>query len=63
MTGRKDFYTFLQRLFYKEIDAQLLGALKEMSFPSDCGDDEMQKGYDGLASYLKNCGESSERWI
>ena len=59
MTGRKDFYTFLQRLFYKEIDAQLLGVLKGMAFPSDCGNDEMQKGYDGLASYLKNCGESS----
>lgn len=59
MTGRKDFYTFLQRLFYKEIDAQLLGVLKGMAFPSDCGNDEMQKGYDGLASYLKNCGEHS----
>jgi len=59
MTGRRDFYTFLQRLFYKEIDAQLLGALKGMSFPADCGDAEMQKGYDAIASYLKSCGENS----
>ena len=54
MNVRKDYYTFLQRLFYKEADAEFLNALCEEEFPEDCGNDEMQKGYDAIAKYLKN---------
>ena len=59
MKNRRYFYMFLQRLFYKEADAEFLAALKEIQFPTDCGNIGMQEGYDKIASYLRNCGDNA----
>lgn len=58
MNTRVAFYTFLQRLFYKEVDMQLLNALKAMPIPENCGNEDMQAGYDAIKAYLKDCGEN-----
>ncbi len=45
LQSREGMYRFLGRLYLKEVDAELLGRLKALKFPENCGDESMEKGY------------------
>ncbi len=52
MKNRANFYSFLQRFYMQEVSADFMEQLKGMTFPQDCGQSELQAGYDLLESAL-----------
>lgn len=56
MEPRAKLYRLLSRLYWVEVDQELLTALKSLSFPAT-GDQLMSEGYSMLENYLKNCGD------
>lgn len=50
--NRENMYRLLGRLYMKEVDAKFLGAMKNMKFPENCGDEELEDGYRLLEAYL-----------
>lgn len=55
ISNRKNLYRFLERIYKVEVDQILLEQLKEMSFPTDCGE-ELCKGYRVIEAYLRDAG-------
>ena len=51
---RTSTYILLSRLYLKEIDAPLLDELHEMCYPMATGDDDVDKGYLYIATFLSN---------
>jgi anaerobic sulfite reductase subunit A len=54
--NRMNLYRFLGRLYNEEIDQKLLDHLKTMSFPTESGEAELDKGYRLLEKYLNRPG-------
>lgn len=54
--NRENLYKFLGRIYKVEIDQTLLDQMKEMSFPTECLEDELSKGYAVLENYLRHYG-------
>lgn len=50
--ARKNMYGFLSYLYLFEVDTDRLTALKQMSFPTECHNEDMQEGYQEIAEYL-----------
>lgn len=51
--SRERMYRFLSRLYVLEVDQELLDALKQIKYPSQCPNEEMEEGYRMMAEYLK----------
>lgn len=49
---RVQYYNFLSRIFEKETDTTLIGALKEMNYPTGTGSILMDEGYEGLKAFF-----------
>ncbi len=51
--NRENMYRLLGRLYIKEVDADLLNALKAMKFPQNCGEEELEEGYRLMETCLR----------
>ena len=51
-SARKNMYRFLSSLYLLEVDEKQLKALKQMTFPTDCGNEDLASGYQDIARYL-----------
>lgn len=51
--SRENMYRFLSNLYLFEVDEEILGALQNMKFPTECPDEDMQEGCQTIAAYLK----------
>lgn len=49
---RKNMYHFLGHLYLFEVEAEQLAALKQMTFPQECCNEDMQEGYQEITEYL-----------
>lgn len=58
MKPRADLYSLLARLYRVEVDAPLLAALKELSFPQ-AANETLAEGYSMLKAWLERCGEGA----
>lgn len=56
MVNRENMYRFLGRLYKVEVDITLLHQLKNMVFPTETEEKEMDEGYQLLKDYLQNLG-------
>lgn len=56
MINRENMYRFLGRLYKVEVDITLLHQLKNMVFPVETGEKEMDEGYQLLKDYLQHLG-------
>ena len=52
--ARASSYSFLSRLFVKEVDAELLDEMHEMKFPAKTGSDDTDEGNRLMVGYLSN---------
>jgi TorA maturation chaperone TorD len=52
-------YLLLSRLYRQEIDQELLDELHEMLYPVETGDDDLDRGYLSIATYLSNLWSGS----
>ncbi len=52
LTTRQNMYRFLSNLYLFEVDEAQLRALKEISFPTACLNEDMQEGYEKIVAYL-----------
>lgn len=52
--SREQMYRLLSRLYLLEVDEELFGALKEMKFPGEAPDEDLQEGYAHIGAYLKD---------
>jgi len=59
LAQRSNTYILLSRLYLKEVDAQLLDELHEMLYPMATGDDDVDRGYLDIATYLSNLWSES----
>lgn len=55
--NRENFYRFLQRFYYKEVTVEVLNELRGMTFPQDCGQEELQAGYDLMEKFITVAGD------
>ncbi len=56
---RASTYGFLSRLYRVEIDQETLDSLRAMRFPARSGNDDVDKGYRLIATFLSNLWENS----
>ena len=56
---RTNTYILLSRLYLKEIDADLLDELHGMVYPMATGDDDVDRGYLDIATFLSNLWSES----
>jgi len=56
ISNRENLYRFLGRIYKVEMDQTLLDQIKEMSFPTECGEDEIGEGYRMIENYLQHLG-------
>ncbi|MBP2656549.1 MAG: TorD-like chaperone [Firmicutes bacterium] len=54
--NRENLYRFLGRLYKVEADQTLLDQLADICFPTECGEDELAKGYRMLEEYRRCLG-------
>ena len=54
LEARSSTYALLARLYRKEIDEELLDELHEMLYPMNTGNDDVDRGYLLIATYLSN---------
>lgn len=59
MKNRASTYAFIARLFRKEIDSDLLEDMTSMRFPLHSGNNNIDKGYWLIATYLSNIWDNS----
>lgn len=59
IANREGLYRFLGRLFELEVDQTLLDQLADMAFPSECGEEDLDQGYQMLGQYLQHQGSDS----
>lgn len=59
MGNRAATYGLMARLYRVEIDADLLKGMQAMRFPLHSGDDDIDKGYMLIATYLSNLWDNS----
>jgi len=52
MRQRANLYRFLSRIYTMEADKKLLTRMKQMTFPTEVSDADLQDGYAKLAAYL-----------
>ena len=52
LTTRQNMYRFLSSLYLFEVEEAQLTALKAMTFPITCLNEDMQEGYEKIAAYL-----------
>ena len=57
MKNRENFYRFLQRFYYKEVTLEFLNQLRGMTFPQNCGQKELQEGYDLMEKFITMAGD------
>ncbi|MDR3437920.1 molecular chaperone TorD family protein [Telmatospirillum sp.] len=57
VANRENLYRFLARLYKVEVDQALLERMMGMSFPEDCGEEELASGYRMLGAYLRCPGQ------
>ncbi len=50
--ARKNMYHFLSHLYLFEVEKEQLTALKQMTFPQECSNEDMQEGYQQITEYL-----------
>ena len=53
IANRENLYRFIGRIFKIEADQKMLDQMVAMSFPIECGDDELGEGYRMLEGYLR----------
>ena len=58
---RASAYAFLSRLFYKEVDQELLDEMRAMRFQAKTGNDHSDEGNRLIAGYLSNVWEDTLR--
>lgn len=51
--ARKNIYYFLSNLYLFEVDEEQLTALKQLVFPQECINEDMQEGYREIGKYLQ----------
>lgn len=59
LENRENIYRFLSRLYILEVDEDLLILMKNMEFPTECQETELNEGYRILEEYIKNTGTES----
>lgn len=58
LSQREDFYRFLSRIYYVEVDEAFWSALTKMEFPAETGDEDMDRGYRMMRGYLAAPGDN-----
>ena len=50
--ARANYYRFLRRFYFQEVDTPLWAQLKQMNIPADCPQPRMAEGYEMLRDFL-----------
>ena len=50
--ARANYYRFLRRFYFQEVDTPLWAQLRQMNIPADCPQPRMAEGYEMLRDFL-----------
>lgn len=56
ISNRENLYRFLGHIYQSEADQTLLDQMQNMSFPSECGEDDLSAGYRMIEQYFRHPG-------